>query len=363
MTIKAKLKKFQTSSEYSIPDAGSNLIRLNLNESAYPLPERLKEKILSRLKNAAWHLYPSDRNFSLLSRLASYTGHQPDGILLGNGSNELIQTVAYACCSGGDTLATLKPGFSIYKKVAELIDIKVIEIPLKPDLSFNLEKIIEAGQEARVIFLGSPHNPTGQTLSRQQVEEILTQVSSLVVLDEAYAEFSKETSVPLLSSYDNLLILRTFSKAFRLAGARFGYALGQPETIQALQAARLPFSVGLFQQTAAEVLLEEKDYLQDEIQQTIKERERLFNQLQSFKTFQPFPSRANFLLVKSHCLPAKKIFLRLLAKGILVRIFDSPELPELKDKFRITIGQPQENDCLLAVLQDIEKEVLSDQKS
>jgi len=355
MSIKAKLKNFQNSTEYSFPNPDHNLIRLNLNESAYPLPDWLKEKILNRLKNTTWHLYPPDHNFSLLSKLASYTGHQPDGILPGNGSNELIQTIAYACCNSGDTLATLKPGFSIYKKVADLMDIKVIEIPLTQDLSFNLESIIEASKEARVIFLGSPHNPTGQILSRPQIEEILTQAKSLVVLDEAYAEFSGETSAPLLSSFDNLLILRTFSKAFRLAGGRFGYALGQPDTIQALKAARLPFSVGLFQQTAAEVLLEEKDYLQNEIQQTIKERERLFNHLQAFKTLWPFPSKANFLLVESSFLTAEEIFHRLLARGILVRIFHSPEL---KHRFRVTIGDPQENNRLLAALQEIELEML-----
>ncbi len=360
MSIKAKLKTLQNNTDYIFPDSNNKLIRLNLNESAHPVPNWLKVKILNRLKNTSWHFYPPDQNFSLLSKLASYTGHKPEGILLGNGSNELIQTVAYACCNSGETLATLRPGFSVYKKVADLMDIKVIEIPLTPDLSFNLENIVAAGQEARVIFLGSPHNPTGQTLSRQQVEEILTQVSSLVVLDEAYAEFSKETTVPLLSSYDNLLILRTFSKAFRLAGGRFGYALGQPDTIQALQAARLPFSVGLFQQIAAEVLLEEKDYLQNEIQQTIKERERLFNLLQVFKTLRPLPSKANFLLVESTFLTAEEIFHRLLDRGILVRIFNSPEL---KNRFRVTIGQPRDNDRLLAALEEIEKEVLYDQKS
>ena len=357
MSIKAKLKNFQNNTEYSFFNPDQNLIRLNLNESGYPLPDWLKEKILSRLKNSAWHFYPSDHNFSLLSKLANYTGHQPEGILPGNGSNELIQTIAYACCNSGDTLATLTPGFSVYKKVADLMDIKVIEIPLTPDLGFNLESIIAAGQEARVIFLGSPHNPTGQTLSRSQIENILTQAKSLVVLDEAYAEFSGETSVPLLSRFANLLILRTFSKAFRLAGGRFGYALGQPDLIQALKTARLPFSVGLFQQTAAEILLEEKDYLQNEIHQTIKERERLFNQLQAFKTIRPFPSKANFLLVESSCLAAEEIFHRLLNRGILVRIFRSSEYPELKNRFRVTIGQPRENDRLLAALQEIEQEL------
>lgn len=356
MSIKTNLLNCE---EYSLPET-NDFIRLNLNESAYPLPDWLKEKILGRFKTTNWHFYPSDNNSTLLSKLADYTGHQPEGILLGNGSNELIQTIVYACGNSGDTIATVRPGFSIYRKVAELMNIRVKEIPLGEDLSFNLEGILASSKEAKIIFLGSPHNPTGQTLSHTQIEKILTETKALVVLDEAYAEFSGETSIPLLSRYDNLLILRTFSKAFRLAGGRFGYLLGQPEIIKALKAARLPFSVGIFQQTAAEILLEEKDYFLNEIKKTVSERDRLFSILKEFKTLRPFPSKANFLLVESSLLTAEEIFHRLFNKGILVRIFHSPEL---KNRFRVTVGKPEENNLLLKTLLEIEREVLNGQKS
>mgnify|MGYP005831170605 CR=1 FL=1 len=344
--------------EYSFPGT-DDFTRLNLNESAYPLPDWLKEKVCARLKKANWHLYPSDNNSRLLSKLADYSGHQPEGILLGNGSNELIQTIVYACCHSGDTIVTVRPGFSIYRNVAELMNVKVKEIPLREDLSFDLEGIHKSSKKARVIFLSSPHNPTGQTLSQSQIERILAESKALIVVDEAYAEFSGETSISLLSRFDNLLILRTFSKAFKLAGGRFGYALGQPRLIGALKAAQLPFSVGIFQQTAAEILLEEKGYFLNEIRKTIVERERLFNVLKEFKTLHPFPSKANFLFVESSALTAEKIFHRLFQKGILVRIFHSPEL---KNSFRITVGKPEENNFLVKTLQEIEKEVLDGQK-
>jgi len=348
----------QNEEEYSFPET-SDFIRLNLNESAYAMPDWLKLKILSRLKKAHWHYYPSDNNLALLSRLADYTGYQPEGILLGNGSNELIQTVVYACCRSGDTVLTVRPGFSIYKNVAKLMNIKVKEVPLRDDLSFDTESLLQSARKAQVVFLTSPHNPTGFTLSSNQVEKISVVTKGLVVVDEAYAEFSGETSVPLLFRHDNLLILRTFSKAFRLAGGRFGYLVGQPGLIKALKAARLPFSVGIFQQIAAEILLEEKDFILKEIQKIVAERERLFNLLKTCRTFKPFPSQANFLLVESSLFMAEEIYTRLFEKKILVRVFSSPEL---RRRFRITVGQPEENNFLIKALREIEQEILDVQK-
>lgn len=355
MKIKANLLNNE---EYSFPES-SEFIHLNLNESAYPVPDWIKEKIFARLKQAAWHFYPSDNNRTLLSKLADYTGSRPECILLGNGSNELIQTVVYACCNSQETIVTVKPGFSIYREVAELMRIKVKEIPLQEDLGFDLERILKASKKARVILLGSPHNPTGQILNPEQIETLLSRTRALVVVDEAYAEFSGQSSIPLISRFRNLIVLRTFSKAFRLAGGRFGYAVGEARLIKALKAARLPFSVGVFQQIAAETLLDEKDYFLNELKKTIFERERLFKAFKQFKTFKPFPSQANFLFVVSTCLPAREIFQRLLDKRILVRIFS---LPELKNSFRVTVGKPEENNRLLEGLQEIEKEALDGQK-
>ena len=351
--------KVRNREEYYLSDE-TYFIRLNLNESAYPLPDWLKEKILGRLKETNWHYYPPENNSYLLSLLADYIHHQPEGILLGNGSNELIQTVIYACCDSGEAIVTLRPGFSIYKSVAELMNIKVIEVPLREDLSFDLEGIIGAAQNAKILFLNSPHNPTGLTLTSEQIEKIMAKAKSLVVLDEAYAEFSEETSLPLLGYYDNLIILRTFSKAFRLAGGRFGYLAGEPHMVKVLKAARLPFSVGLFQQIAAEVLLEEKDFILKEVKKIVAERERLFHRLKTLQTFKPLPSKANFLLVESARLEAQEVYNRLLRKKILVRIFGSPEL---KYRFRVTVGQPEENDLLVQALLEIEMEVRDGKKS
>lgn len=349
MKIKANLLN---SEDYYFPESGE-FIHLNLNESAYPVPDWIKEKIFARLKQADWHFYPSDNNRSLLSKLADYTGSRPESILLGNGSNELIQTVVYACCNSQEAIVTVRPGFSIYRKVAELMRIKVKEIPLQEDFGFDLEKILKASKKARVILLGSPHNPTGQVLGPEQLETLLSGTRALVVVDEAYAEFSGQSSIPLISRFRNLIVLRTFSKAFRLAGGRFGYAVGEAGLIKALKTARLPFSVGIFQQIAAEILLDEKDFLQNEIQKTISERQRLVKALNQFKTFKPFPSRANFLFVVSTRLSAREIFQRLLNRRILIRIFS---LPELKNSFRITVGKPEENNRLLEGLQEIDKE-------
>ncbi|MGQ9618499.1 MAG: histidinol-phosphate transaminase [Candidatus Aminicenantia bacterium] len=334
-------------------------ISLNLNESSLDVPLWLKDRILARLKEIEWNRYPLDLNLKLLKKLADYTDHCPEGIILGNGSNELIQTIVSAFCSKESYITTIRPDFSIYKKVAEVIGVKVKEVNLREDMSFDFENIIKASKNSSVLFISIPHNPTGYFPEYLEILKVLESVDCLVVLDEAYAEFSGETFVPLLSRYKNLLILRTFSKAFRMAGARLGYLLGSPEIVQVLKQVKLPFSVGIFQQICAEIIMEERDSLLLGLKEIILERERLFNKIQNLKFFHPFPSRANFLLVESSFLSAEEVFQLLKKRKILVRIF---EIPELRNRFRITVGKREENDYFLENLFQIEEEVLNAKK-
>ncbi len=348
--IKSNILKLEP---YSVPGRPT-AVKLNQNESPFDWPPAIKEKILKKLEKASWNRYPQEENQELLTRLADYAGHSPEGILLGNGSNELIQTIICSFASQGDRILTIRPGFSIYKRVATTLDIETIEVGLKPDFSFDLQEIAERAAAASLIFLASPNNPTGSMMSLEDIDYLLQKVDSPVILDEAYFEFSGITGQPLLKNYENLIILRTFSKAFGLAGARLGYLLGAPSVINQLKKARLPFSVGLFQQTAAEILLAENELVTDLIEKIKAERKRIYECLLSFKVFKALPSYANFFLLESSILNAYQIFNRLLERGVLVRWFD---LPELADKIRVTIGRSEENDFLIEKLRDIEKEV------
>jgi histidinol-phosphate aminotransferase len=340
---------------YSVPGRPA-AIKLNQNESPFDWPPSVKVKILKKLEKTGWNRYPREENPELLTRLAYYAGHSPEGILLGNGSNELIQTAICSFASKEDRILTVRPGFSIYKRVATILDIETIEINLKPDFSFDLQEIIEQAPAASLIFLTSPNNPTGSIISLEDIDYLLQKVDCPVVLDEAYFEFSGTTGQPLLKSYENLIILRTFSKAFGLAGARLGYILGQPVVINQMKKARLPFSVGLFQQTAAEILLAENELVTDLVEKIKAERKRIYEQLLSFKVFKALPSSANFFLLESSTLNAREVFNKLLERDVLVRWFD---LPELQNKVRVTVGSPAENDFLINKLRDIEKEVTS----
>ncbi len=334
-------------------DSGSdNLIRLNLNESSLDLPLALKEKVWDRLKYINWNRYPEEENPQLLSALANYCEQPPENILPGNGSNELIQTLMNASFSSGP-IVFFKPSFSIYSHQARVLKKSFLEIP------HNLEKGYEPGpwlkklSSAGLILIDSPSNPLGCVIGQELLREILKKARCLVVVDEAYAEFSSINYLPWVQQYDNLVLLRTFSKAFRLAGARFGYLIAQKFIVEKLRQIRLPFSVGIFQQVAASLVLEKKKLISQQIERIKMERQRIFHHLRQLTLFQPLPSQANFILVKSKTFTAAEVFSRLKAKGILVKTF---EWPELKNFFRVTVGRRTENNIFLKEIIRVEQE-------
>ncbi len=341
-----------SSAGYVVPGPAAAVV-LSMNESPWDLPRDVKVEIASRLLEVEWQRYPEVDEPSLLRRLAEYTGHVPEGILLGNGSDELIQAVLYAVCASGDTMLTVRPEFAMYRQAASLVGIKTVEVPLDGDMAFDIEGIVAASRSAKAVFLSSPNNPAGTLLALREVETILENTEAVVVIDEAYFEFSRHTCRPLLEKYGNLVILRTFSKAFRLAGARLGYLLARPEMVGELRKSRLPYSVGIFQQTAAEALLEQREMIEAGAGRIIAERERVFKELAALKNFRPFPSGGNYIFIRSGVLKGREIFNRLLEGGVAVRAFNAPGL---EDKVRLTIGAPEENDAVLGLLGGLDME-------
>jgi histidinol-phosphate aminotransferase len=336
--------------EYSVPQDLS-VIKMNQNESPYDIPLEIKTQILKRMKCAFWNRYPVARRSTLFDALSQYTGHPKDGIVIGNGSNEMIQTVFSAACNAGDRVVMVKPGFAIYPRVAVIQGLVCDEIPLLDDFSFDIQTILEHAQQAKLVIVASPNVPTGIALSTEDLEAIGRKTRGVFVVDEAYFEFCEDTAQALLGSLDNMVIIRTFSKAFSLAGARLGYLLTSPMLAQAIDKAKLPFSVGIFQHTAGEILLQNRGTIRETVKNITSEREKMFNALRSIPNVSPIPSQANFILMHINQKLAKDVFNDLYEKGVLIRCFNTPEL---KNMLRVTIGKPNENEkfmeCMIEVM-------------
>jgi len=339
----------QRLTDYAV-EQGLTRVKLNQNESPFDIPDFLKEQILNRMTVTSWNRYPPGRATALIRAISDYTRFPASGIMVGNGSNEIIQTLIYSTCDTGDQILLVKPSFSIYKRIASIMNIDVMEIPLLKDFQFDIPSLIEAGQNAQILMLSTPNNPTGTTLQPDQVKEIAANVPCLVAVDEAYFEFSQKTVQPFLEGADNMVILRTFSKALRLANLRIGYLLGQPNLVNHLVKCRLPFSIGSFQQIAGEFILKNEDTLIPFIDAIKRERDRIYNELNKMGSIIPIPSEANFILFKILSIYGEDLYNSLYHKGVLIRHFDDSLL---ENWLRVTIGTPEENNLFLDVLGEV----------
>lgn len=348
-------KSIQELKEYTVPQDNYE-VKLNQNESPYDVPEDLKEEIIRKIKVTDWNRYPSRTAIPLVKAISSYTAFPEEGIVAANASNEILQGVFQAICDVGDKLVVISPGFAIYPYLSKIMDLKLKEIPLLEDFSFDIEKIIKEGKDGKMVVLALPNNPTGTTIPIDKIEEIARNISGVFVVDEAYYEFSQKTAISLLDKYDNIIIIRTLSKAFGLAGLRLGYLLTNRELASAVQKAKLPFSVGIFGQIAGEVLLKKNEYIKDIVKKIMDEKEKVFAELKEIPSIEPIPSYTNFILFRTQNISGKKLFDEMYRRGVLLRFFDTPRL---KDTLRLTIGKPEQNKIFLETL----KKVLKNEKS
>ena len=333
------------------PDRAS--VKINQNENPWDLPGAVKEKTLRRMSARAWSRYPDFVPASLHEKLAAFAGWRADGVVAGNGSNELIQATLMVTVGERSRVLISEPTFALYRQVATVLGGEVLSVPLADDLKFDVASLREAiaREEPDVIILCSPNNPTGCRVEREELESLLDSTGGIVVIDEAYFEFSGQTVAPLLERHANLAVFRTFSKAMALAALRVGYLLAAPELAREVSKAVLPYNLNAFSQTAAEVAVEMYEAeLKPTVRRIVGERGRLYDELKSIPGLAPVGSHANFLVVRSEVEP-KRVFRELLARDILVR--DVSGYPMLKDYFRVSVGTPEENDKLLAALREI----------
>lgn len=347
--IKSKVLGLQ---EYTVPQ-DPRRVKLNQNESPFDIPAALKEEVLDRLRRQGWNRYPPNQTGRLVERISAYTGFPVAGILVGNGSNEMIQTLIYSTCDSGDKLLVVEPGFSVYRRVASIMNIGVMTVPLGKDFEFDPDAIIDQGKEAKLIILAAPNNPTGTSPEIGDILEITNRVGGLVAIDEAYYEFSRQTAQPFIERSENLIVIRTFSKSLRLAGIRLGYLLGRQEMVRELAKARLPFSLSIFQQAAGEALLENPAFLDAGVEEILRERDRVFEEMARAKNIRPVRSLANFILFQCRCMTAHRLYSKLCEAGVVLRRFDHPRL---ENSLRVTIGTAVENDIFLQALREAVEE-------
>jgi len=326
------------------------LIKLNQNESPYDLPAELKREVMRRLLETGWNRYPELESRELIRRISHYTGFPDSGIVIGNGSNELIQACFMAFCKENDRVVVVKPGFSIYPRIARIMGANLVEVALGEHFKFDAARIIKEAEDAKMVIFSSPNNPTGTVMETDDVARIAGSLEAVVIVDEAYFEFHKKTCQQLIEKFGNLVVIRTFSKAFGLAGIRLGYLLSTAEFARGIRKVRLPFSVGVFQQTVAEVVLEHRNYLHNTVEEIIANREVLFRKLGTLSDIIPTYSRANFILFETKKKKSEELFQALYQKGVLVRIFDDPSLHGM---LRVTVGRPAENQFFIKRLNEV----------
>jgi histidinol-phosphate aminotransferase len=328
--------------------------KLNQNESPFDFPAELKQEVFDQVAGQSWQRYPEFVPRELLAALAEHYKWVADGILVGNGSNELIQATLSVTLGAGDPVVVPSPTFSLYRLLTGVLGGRYVPVRLGDGFAYDVDRLIETAQRerARVIVLNSPNNPTGSTLVEGAVERILAETKSLIVCDEAYQDFGGPTALPLLARSSRLVVLRTFSKALGLAGLRFGLALAHPAVAREIAKGKLPYNVNLITLAAARIALAHAPVLEARTQELIATRERFVKRLRGVPGLSVYPTSANFVLIRCHALAAVQVFKRLHQDyGILVR--DVSTSPELAECLRISIGTAEDMDAVIDALEQI----------
>lgn len=322
------------------------MVKLDAMENPYRLPEPLRRKLAERLAEAEINRYPEPTGGELRELLAHKMG-VPSGmeLLLGNGSDDLIQIVTFALARPGATMMIPEPTFVVYRMDAILSGMRLVGVPLRADFSLDRDAFIAQvrAQRPALVFIAYPNNPTGVLYREEDVAAIILAADGLVVLDEAYHAFAQKSFLPRLAEFPNLAVMRTVSK-LGLAGIRLGYLAARPEWVEQFNKVRQVYNVGVLTQTAAKFALEHLDVLEGQAAAIRAERTRLGEALAALPGVTVVPSQANFFLVRVP--DADRAFDALRRQGVLVRNFHGSH-PMLADCLRITVGTPEENRILL----------------
>lgn len=320
---------------------------LNANENPYNLPKDVREKISESLLDLDYNRYPDPDSTELKKAFSEMTGVAEDQIIVGNGLDEILSILTDTFVEPGETVVSHSPGFAMYKVWTDVADGNYVEVEDLEDHQINVNGLVSEAirNNAKLVFVCSPNNPTGQTIDLQEVEELVEATPSIVVLDEAYADFDGCTFIDLINNYDNLIVLRTMSKAFRIPAARVGFASGPKELIDAMKKVKAPYNVDSLSQDVAKIVIENRDELEPAIEEIKNQREDMYDFLSSIEDIETLPSAANFLYITTP--KHKELNEAFINNEVLVRYFPKEQ------SFRITIGTPKENKLVKESIEEV----------
>ncbi|NTU71589.1 MAG: histidinol-phosphate transaminase [Coriobacteriia bacterium] len=335
---------------YDAKEVKAEVVLAN-NEHPLNLPSEVLSKLKSHLSEFPFNRYPDPTAHALRELIAEANGLDAENVLVGNGGDELIFDLLLAWGGPGRTLLDMPPTFSMYGIDAQVTGTNVVRVPRLADFSIDEEAVLSrvAEGDIDIVIVANPNNPTGGLANESFLIDLLKSTDALVMVDEAYFEFSRHTMRPHMSRYENLVLLRTFSKAFSLAGLRIGYVLGQPDVICEFMKVRQPYSVDSFSQMVAKTVFRERMVFETGIRDIIRGRDVLLHGLSGFEEVTVFPSEANFVLFRVE--HAAALWRDLLHNhSVLIRDFSRGS--GLTDCLRVTVGTDQENERFLAAMAD-----------
>ncbi|MBI3562705.1 MAG: histidinol-phosphate transaminase [Gammaproteobacteria bacterium] len=337
-------------SAYHVPPA-TGMIKLDAMENPYRWPVPMQDQWLALLREVELNRYP-DPHATQLTQALRQAMAVPAGseIVLGNGSDELIQMILMALADSDRVVLAPTPSFVMYQMIAACVNLRFVGVPLRPDFNLDAEAMLAAiaQHQPAVIFLAYPNNPTGNLWDRRTILAILEVAPGLVVLDEAYHAFAEASFMPELARFPHLLVMRTLSK-MGLAGLRLGLLAGGAQWLHELDKLRLPYNINVLTQVSARFALSQQQLLRQQTEQICRDRDALLVELRAFKGLQVFPSKANFILFRCPAGQAQGIFEGLKAQRILIKNLSAAG-SLLQDCLRVTVGSPAENAALLSGL-------------
>ncbi len=332
-------------------------VKLDANESPFDLPMSVRKKLADIIiEGPALNLYPDTESIELRKTLSTYWGVDMEGIVVGTGSDQLIQVLVNTFIGKGDKVVCPVPSFGMYKIDTIIGGGTAVEVVLKEENNFeyDIDEFISKAksEEAKLVILCTPNNPTGNLLSLKDIEKICSNCPNAVIaVDEAYAEFAEESAASLLPKFENLIVLRTLSKAYGLAGIRCGYSLSGKAMADELSKVKPPYNISSLSQLVAKLVFEAREEIDSQIKYLTEQRAYLSGELEKLDGVRIYPSGANYVLVK---LPdANAVAKELERRGILIRSYGDPVLSKY---IRISVGNKEQNDILLEELKSIIKQ-------
>lgn len=329
------------------PKPGGAVIKLNTNENPYPPSPNVFDAV-RRISADALRRYPQPMADDFREAAARLHGVSPEQILAGNGSDDILQIALRSYCGPGDVLASPDPTYSLYPVLAELADVRFVSVPWESGWSLPADSLLATGP--RAIFFANPNAPSGTWVEPSAISALASRTDALVLVDEAYADFAGADCLGLLAKHENVLVSRTLSKGYGLAGLRFGYAVAHASVIAEMAKVKDSYNCDAVAIAGATAALDDQTYAREQWARVRSERTRVTDEL-TRRGFSVIPSRGNFVLATTPgAACGRPLYEGLKTRGVLVRYFDKPGLD---DKLRITIGTPDENTAMLAALDDV----------